>query len=44
VLLLQGIAFVFILASEALRDTDWPAFWRKVFGIELPPLRQEQMA
>ena len=25
VLLLQGIAFVLILASEALRDTDWKA-------------------
>jgi len=35
VLLLQGIAFVFILASEALRGTDWLAFWRKVFGIEV---------
>ena len=27
---LQGIAFVLILASEALRDTDWKAFWRKL--------------
>jgi simple sugar transport system permease protein len=36
VLLLQGIAFVFILASEALRGADWPAIWRKVIGIELP--------
>ncbi|MDB5880363.1 MAG: transporter permease [Ramlibacter sp.] len=27
VLLLQGIAFVMILASEALRDFDWKAFW-----------------
>jgi ABC-type uncharacterized transport system permease subunit len=26
VLLLQGIAFVFILASEALRERDWTAF------------------
>jgi len=24
VLVLQGIAFVLILASEALRDVDWP--------------------
>jgi ABC-type uncharacterized transport system permease subunit len=37
VLLLQGIAFVFILASEALRGADWQAAWRKVVGIELPP-------
>ncbi len=36
VLVLQGIAFVLILASEALRDTDWSAVARKVFGIELP--------
>ncbi len=27
VLVLQGIAFVFILASEALRTRDWSAFW-----------------
>ncbi|MGE4241613.1 ABC transporter permease [Ramlibacter sp.] len=37
VLLLQGMAFVLILASEALRDTDWRAFWTKVIGIA-PPL------
>jgi ABC-type uncharacterized transport system permease subunit len=37
VLVLQGMAFVLILASEALRDTDWSAVARKVFGIELPP-------
>jgi ABC-type uncharacterized transport system permease subunit len=37
VLVLQGIAFVLILASEALRDTDWPAVWRRIIGIELPP-------
>lgn len=36
VLLLQGIAFVLILASEALRGTDWSVFGRKVFGIEAP--------
>jgi general nucleoside transport system permease protein len=30
VLLLQGIAFVFILASEALRDVDWKALWAKL--------------
>lgn len=27
VLLLQGLAFVLILASEALRDADWKVFW-----------------
>jgi len=30
VLLLQGIAFVLILASEALRDVDWKAVARKL--------------
>jgi len=30
VLLLQGIAFVLILASEALRDLDWKALWMKL--------------
>ena len=30
VMVLQGIAFVLILASEALRDVDWKAFWAKV--------------
>jgi len=30
VLLLQGIAFVLILASEALRDADWRAIWRRI--------------
>jgi simple sugar transport system permease protein len=29
VLVLQGIAFVFILASEALRDVDWKLQWRR---------------
>ena len=27
---LQGIAFVLILASEALRDVDWRAVWRRL--------------
>jgi simple sugar transport system permease protein len=35
VLVLQGIAFVLILASEALRDVDgkrfWQAFWHRLF-------------
>ena len=30
VLLLQGIAFVLILASEALRDMDWRALWARM--------------
>ncbi len=30
VLVLQGIAFVLILASEALRDVDWRAVWRRL--------------
>jgi simple sugar transport system permease protein len=30
VLVLQGIAFVLILASEALRDTNWRAFWHRL--------------
>ncbi|HSV34989.1 MAG TPA: ABC transporter permease, partial [Ramlibacter sp.] len=30
VLLLQGIAFVLILASEALRDLDWKALWSRI--------------
>jgi general nucleoside transport system permease protein len=30
VLLLQGIAFVLILASEALRDMDWNTLWEKL--------------
>jgi general nucleoside transport system permease protein len=36
VLVLQGIAFVLILASEALRDVDWQRVAQKVFGI-VPP-------
>ena len=30
VLVLQGIAFVLILASEALRDVRWDAFWQRI--------------
>jgi ABC-type uncharacterized transport system permease subunit len=30
VLVLQGIAFVLILASEALRDVDWKAFYARL--------------
>jgi ABC-type uncharacterized transport system permease subunit len=30
VLLLQGIAFVLILASEALRDVDWKAWFKRL--------------
>ena len=30
VLVLQGIAFVLILASEALRDLDWRAVWQRL--------------
>lgn len=30
VLLLQGIAFVLILASEALRDANWKTLWRRM--------------
>jgi ABC-type uncharacterized transport system permease subunit len=38
VLLLQGIAFVFILASEALRDVDWKAVFARLgrFGPAEP--------
>ena len=38
VLLLQGIAFVFILASEALRDVDWKAVFARMgrFGPAEP--------
>lgn len=36
VLLLQGIAFVLILASEALRDTDWKALWARVVRVAGP--------
>jgi ABC-type uncharacterized transport system permease subunit len=38
VLLLQGIAFVLILASEALRDLDWKRFFARIgeFGPSEP--------
>ncbi len=49
VLLLQGIAFVLILASEALRDTDWKALWGRVarfagprVGVAMPPRSQPE--
>jgi simple sugar transport system permease protein len=37
VLVLQGMAFVLILASEAVRDTDWRRFFAWLFGIVPPP-------
>ena len=36
VLLLQGIAFVLILASEALRDVDWKALWLRPANSAAP--------
>jgi hypothetical protein len=36
VLVLQGIAFVLILASEALRDTDWKAAWGRLVRAAAP--------
>ncbi|MEX1167560.1 MAG: ABC transporter permease, partial [Hydrogenophaga sp.] len=33
VLLLQGIAFVLILASEALRDVDWKAWFARLVRV-----------
>jgi simple sugar transport system permease protein len=36
VLVLQGIAFVLILASEALRDTDWKALWARLARSAAP--------
>ncbi|MES2386300.1 MAG: ABC transporter permease [Pseudomonadota bacterium] len=47
VLVLQGIAFVLILASEALRDVDWKAFFARInrFGPSEPspiPLPQDK--
>jgi general nucleoside transport system permease protein len=39
VLVLQGLAFVLILASEALRGTDWRRFFQWLFGIEAPDAR-----
>ncbi len=38
VLLLQGIAFVLILASEALRDMEWKALWLKIVHSAAPAL------
>ena len=37
VVLLQGIAFVLILASEALRDLDWKALWTRLARSAAPP-------
>ncbi|MBA4263990.1 MAG: ABC transporter permease [Comamonadaceae bacterium] len=34
VLLLQGIAFVLVLASEALRETDWKALFARLIRIQ----------
>jgi ABC-type uncharacterized transport system permease subunit len=36
VLLLQGIAFVLILASEALRDVDWRVLWARIAHSAAP--------
>lgn len=43
VMVLQGIAFVLILASEALRDVDWKAFWAKVVKTAGPSGAQASM-
>lgn len=43
VMVLQGIAFVLILASEALRDVDWKAFWAKVAKGAGPSSAQASM-
>jgi simple sugar transport system permease protein len=44
VLVLQGIAFVLILASEVLRDVDWPSLRTRLlkFGAvpSVPPTPQ----
>jgi simple sugar transport system permease protein len=37
VLVLQGIAFVLILASEALRDVDWPRALRRLLQLTGKP-------
>jgi len=43
VLVLQGMAFVLILASEATQGTDWRRFLARLFGIEpLPPRAKVQ--
>ena len=39
VLLLQGIAFVLILASDALRDVDWKAFFARLRRVGGPAER-----
>lgn len=44
VLVLQGIAFVLILASEALRHVDWRARWHKLSsaaGVQIASLPKE---
>ena len=43
VLLLQGIAFVLILASEALRDVDWKAVWARLVKTAGPSPAQTAM-
>ncbi len=43
VMVLQGIAFVLILASEALRDVDWKALWAKVVRAAGPSGAQASM-
>ncbi|HVZ47019.1 MAG TPA: ABC transporter permease [Ramlibacter sp.] len=40
VLVLQGISFVLILASEALRDVDWSVVWAKLKS-PLPAIRPQ---
>ncbi|MBX3609488.1 MAG: ABC transporter permease [Hydrogenophaga sp.] len=44
VLLLQGIAFVFILASEALRDHNWRATYIRIMGFDPPAPPKEKAA
>jgi len=52
VMVLQGIAFVLILASEALRDVDWKALFAKLgrfgpsepVGVVMPGLNPEPSA
>jgi simple sugar transport system permease protein len=44
VLVLQGMAFVLILASEATQGTDWRKFFARLFGIEPLAPRQEARA
>jgi general nucleoside transport system permease protein len=41
VLVLQGLAFVLILASESLQGTDWRKFFARLFGIQpVAPMRE----